>query len=1102
MVTFKKSIACLLAVLMVAFSVPFTAFASYIDDFDITNVSTYHPDLQAQFGAFYDPAEGFDTPSATQNSDYSYSGLYGPPVIATVSQNRTTGALEITKLEQKASLSGPAAAQATVYNDDADDPAAVAIDKVYEEGDIFTVTFRVDNINAFGYISTALTYSDNIEPVVYWRTGKKVANYAWFIGSYSTYTNDSTAGKTLLKFGADILEDQSASSLYDNVEYYTDGSEFDASENLMRIVMTTPTYITVNGLESQDEDFSFIDPVTGAADYVYNDTAVYYTVPFVITGDFDADNPITFTPTDPTNTTWPGYEGGTFAGKEAGTEALATYAEDTESPASEQFTFFGMNINSGEYHEIGGGGQTTTTYTVTYVDAEGTTISTETVEDGSVPANVPTLPANTAHDSYAWDGDVTAAITADTTFTIVKTTSAHEYVGVTTPATCTEDGYTTYTCSICGDSYTEAGESATGHAYGAWVDYDATNHAKTCANCGDVVYEAHVPGEAVTEAGVAPTATEDGYHYEVVSCTVCGRELSREQITDEALGEDYTFSAFIIDTANETAIARFIGDVTGTVDDRAATVSKVVTAATCLEDGSTVYTASYDGVTATAENGGIVTVPIEALGHDLGEWAETTPAVAATCTTAGATAIETRSCSRCDYSESRGGEEISALGHDMTAYEAVPATCLEDGSEAYWICNRCNKMFSDAAGENEISNPITISALGHDMGEWTVTKEATQQAAGEKTRSCSRCDYVETEAIPALGISVTVTATTGGSVTGTVASGETKTDCAFGDSLNLVATPDEGYSFVAWEINGKSVSTSATYNSKVFADLTIEPVFAKNEVEEFTVVFYDIFKNVVSTQTVTSAAELEVPSDASMARNGFTFTGWDVDPATVTKATVINGQYEPDTTIGYTVTVEGADAEITKIAGENTTEKTGIAYDSKVTVTVEGATGFKIGDTVVSTTDSYSFYVGADVTITAVFDAVETVNAIDIISVTPVSGTDYKYQFLATRTVADGYKVEKVGFVYGKNLEDDELTLEKAGQTSAAGTKIKVGYNTFTASVLETSLQYGLTGKTGTIKAKAFMVVSKGGKSEVIYSTLKGYNYQGGFINGVSDEDD
>ena len=119
------------------------------------------------------------------------------------------------------------------------------------------------------------------------------------------------------------------------------------------------------------------------------------------------------------------------------------------------------------------------------------------------------------------------------------------------------------------------------------------------------------------------------------------------------------------------------------------------------------------------------------------------------------------------------------------------------------------------------------------------------------------------------------------------------------------------------------------------------------------------------------------------------------------------------------------------------------------------------------------------------------------------SPSDYKYQFIATRVVPAGYKVEKVGFVYGKNLEDSELTLDKVGATGTrdnAG-KIKAGYNNV-GDCLETSLSYGLTKKDGDIKAKAFMVVSKGGKQEVIYSAINGYNYATGQYIKISNIDD
>ena len=61
------------------------------------------------------------------------------------------------------------------------------------------------------------------------------------------------------------------------------------------------------------------------------------------------------------------------------------------------------------------------------------------------------------------------------------TVHAHHYTGETTPATCTEDGETVYTCD-CGDSYTET-IPATGHDYSR-VEIDGS-YVYTCAVCGD-----------------------------------------------------------------------------------------------------------------------------------------------------------------------------------------------------------------------------------------------------------------------------------------------------------------------------------------------------------------------------------------------------------------------------------------------------------------------------------------------------------------------------------------------------------------------------------------------------------------------------------------
>ena len=70
--------------------------------------------------------------------------------------------------------------------------------------------------------------------------------------------------------------------------------------------------------------------------------------------------------------------------------------------------------------------------------------------------------------------------------------------------------------------------------------------ATITVSCGDVKAEcavtvtcAHVGGKTVSENVNAPTCTEDGSHDEVVYCTICNAEMSRETVTDKAVGHTW-----------------------------------------------------------------------------------------------------------------------------------------------------------------------------------------------------------------------------------------------------------------------------------------------------------------------------------------------------------------------------------------------------------------------------------------------------------------------------------------------------------------------------------------------------------------------------------
>ena len=89
----------------------------------------------------------------------------------------------------------------------------------------------------------------------------------------------------------------------------------------------------------------------------------------------------------------------------------------------------------------------------------------------------------------------------------------HDYQAAVTAPTCTESGYTTYTCSRCNDTYTGDETAALGHAWAepsyTWSEDDAQVTAiRVCGND-----PAHVETEAVqtvSEVSLEPTLDADG----------------------------------------------------------------------------------------------------------------------------------------------------------------------------------------------------------------------------------------------------------------------------------------------------------------------------------------------------------------------------------------------------------------------------------------------------------------------------------------------------------------------------------------------------------------------------------------------------------------
>ena len=97
-----------------------------------------------------------------------------------------------------------------------------------------------------------------------------------------------------------------------------------------------------------------------------------------------------------------------------------------------------------------------------------------------------------------------------------------------------------------------------------------------------------------------------------------------------------------------------------------------------------------------------IDVVIPSYGHSFTPWSFDT-----------ATGKWHRSCTACQKYEEKENNE-----HDLIHHAAVVATCTENGSIEYWQCSICNKYYSNANAENEITEADTI-VPHHAVSAWT-----------------------------------------------------------------------------------------------------------------------------------------------------------------------------------------------------------------------------------------------------------------------------------------------------------------------------------------------------------------------------------------------
>ena len=559
----------------------------------------------------------------------------------------------------------------------------------------------------------------------------------------------------------------------------------------------------------------------------------------------------------------------------------------------------------------------------------------------------------------------------------------------------------------------------------------------------------HTAGEPKQENVVPATCTTDGSYDEVIRCTEDNEIISTEHHVIPATGHKF------IDT---------------------------VVAPTCTAQGYTLHKCSVCG----EETKDTYT---DALGHEYGEWVIDKPATEDT------EGSKHRDCIRGDDTQTA---VIPQLSHVHTPGAAVkenevPATCEAEGS--YDEVVRCTK-------DNEIisTKHHVIPALGH---KWKATKVVapTYESEGYTEYVCEndpshtkKGDY--TAKLDGVKLTVNGKYSSYGSVEGY--DFDKATWAGKNSTVTLKAMPIEGAVFAGWEIDGKVVSTAETLELTMYKDITVTPIFQEEQKSTITVVFLDMYNNVTASYTNMTAAEFQaemakaIPTPAEYP--GYTFAGWsqtdDAIKALDTSAT-ITSSYK---TRGNSYTVNAQGANIT-VNGETKADTfADIAYDTAVTVSADNAKAWAIDGTTVAVGSSYTFYVGSDVTITPVTDAVTDKPMTAIVSAAPATAGSYRVSFLASSYIPAGYTVIDRGFVYGKGATQDELTLTKVGTTIAAtGAKVKsISVPTNKDTVNDFGLVYGVKNKDAAATAVAYVTVKSMADDNsvtTVYSTISQFNY-------------
>lgn len=324
-------------------------------------------------------------------------------------------------------------------------------------------------------------------------------------------------------------------------------------------------------------------------------------------------------------------------------------------------------------------------------------------------------------------------------------------------ATCEDAGWNEYLkCSRPGCDHIEGFEETAplGHQWGEWT----TVKAPTCVGIG---LERRL-------------CLRDAEHFEEREMATVGHTAAQPEWTWDEADEGFTAVAtfkcsvcgeFLEDVEAEVTVKKGTPDCTNSaVDVYTATVTYNDKTYTATKDGQVISPTGHTYVNDEdhvqwfwnddhTEASAIFTCAkckaeekIEAKAEDI-----TSVTEEATCEDDGKTTYT--AVIRVGGIEFTNSAEVIlyATGHNAKLVDKVEPTCENAGSDAYWQCQTCGKMFADEALTTEVTlEDVVLEATDHDWRE-TDRTDATCQVTGLVTYTCQNDEtHVKTETLEKL----------------------------------------------------------------------------------------------------------------------------------------------------------------------------------------------------------------------------------------------------------------------------------------------------------------------------------------------------------------